>query len=302
MNLQQSFAILIAAQLSLGIAASPVIGVATARGGIHVDNAPVAGNGTLFEGTTVETTRAASDVKLTSGVRMQLASGSKGTVFSDRTVLERGESQWQVGGKPYRVDARSLSITAEEAGTVGRIQIGAGDRVLVAALQGNLRVSTAGGIAVASLAAGRALQFDASQAGATATSKMSGCLVRQNGKLMLTDEVTGITVEVKGGGVEKHVDHKVEINGTHIPAAMNASSNQTVQVSSVKEISRKCSSAAAATTAAGAGGASAGASGGGAAAGAGIAAKAVIAGVVVAAAATGAALAITAQEDSQISR
>jgi hypothetical protein len=305
MNLQQYFAIFVAAQMFLGVAASPVIGIASARGGIRVNNSSVAGNGTLFEGTTVETTRAASDLKLSSGVRMHLSGGSKGIVYSDHTTLERGESQVQVGGTPYRVDARSLRILAEQSGSVGRIQIAADNRVLVAAIQGSLRVNTMNGITVASLAAGRALEFDAREASASAPSKMSGCLVRSNGKLTLTDDVSGVVVEVRGGAIEKHVGNKVEISGTHLPAAMNPSgATQTVQVTAVKEISKKCSSTAAAPV----GGASSAASGtgtsgagGAAGAGAGPAAKAIIAGVVVAAAATGAAVALTG-EDEPLSR
>jgi hypothetical protein len=310
MNFQQLFAILVAAQTSLGVAASPVIGVASARGGIRVNQSSVTGNGTLFEGTTVETTGVASDVKLASGVRMQLAGGSKGTVYSDHTILERGESQLQVGGTPYRVDAGALKVLAEKPGTVGRIQIAPGNRVVVAAVHGNLRISTASGITVASLAAGRALEFDSSQAGASAPTTMAGCLTRVNGKLVITDEVSGITVEVRGAGVEKYVGSTVEINGTHIPAAMNPSGSvQTVQVTAAREVSKKCSSragaaAGAAGTAAGGAGAAAGTSAGAggaagaSAAGAGIATKAVIAGVVVAAAATGAAVALTGQDEA----
>jgi hypothetical protein len=313
MNLQMGLAVVLAAQLSVGMAASPVIGVVTARGGIKMDNASVAGNGTLFEGTTVETGRTGGDLRLNNGVRMQLASGSKGTIYRDRIVLERGESQLSSPvntGSDYRVEARSLRVLADGQNSAGRVQLVASNRVQVAALRGNVRVTNANGVLLASLAAGHALEFEPQASGASAPSTLTGCVVKQDGKFFLTDETAGVRVELRGLP-EKHAGHRLQITGSPIPNAMAAAgASQVLQVGAFKELGDRCTSkGAAAAAGAGAAGAAGGAAGSGAAAGAAGAATggigattAVVAGVVVAAAATGTAIAITGDDEEPLSK
>jgi len=314
MNLQMALAIFMMVQLSVGMAASPVIGVATARGGIKIDSASANGNGTLFEGTSVETGRTASDLRMSNGVRMQLASGSKGVVYGDRIVLERGESQLSAPpatAADYRVEARSLRVMADGPGSSGRVQLIASNRIQVAALRGNVRVTNAKGIVLASLAAGRALEFEPQESGASAPSTLTGCVVKMDGKYFLTDETAGVRVELRGLP-DKKTGHRIEVTGSPVPNALAAAgASQILQVGAIKELSDKCSvkagavAAGAATggAAAGTGAATAGSAAGAAAAGGGIAATtAVVAGVVVAAAATGAVVAFTGEEDQPISK
>ena len=80
----------VVAQLSLALAASPAIGVAQANGNFFIDNAEVMSNGTLFDGSVLETKRASSEIRLGGNMRMDLATDSKGQVFKDRLVLEKG--------------------------------------------------------------------------------------------------------------------------------------------------------------------------------------------------------------------
>ncbi len=65
---------------------SAAIGVAKANGSFRVDSNPVVGNATLFEGNTLETSAASSELQLYSGIRMRLAPDSRGRVFGDRLV------------------------------------------------------------------------------------------------------------------------------------------------------------------------------------------------------------------------
>lgn len=315
MNLQMGLAILMTAQLSVAMAASPVIGVATARGGIKIDSASASGNGTLFEGTSVETGRTASDLNMSNGVRMHLGSGSKGVVYGDHIVLERGESQLSspvAKAAEYRIEARSLRVHAEGPGSSGRVQLVASNRVQVAALRGNVRVTNANGIVLASLAAGRALLFEPQVAGASAPSTLTGCVVRLDGKYFLTDETAGVRVELKGLP-DKKAGHRVQITGSPVPHGTPApGASQLIQVGAIKELSDKCSSKAGAAAGAGAAGgaaAGAGSAAGGAGAAAGAAAAggilsttAVVAGVVVAAAVTGTVVAVTGEEETPISK
>src|SRR5579864_4663683 len=84
---------LLAGSLTLCLAASPSIGMVIARGGFQIDNSKASGNATIFDGTLVQTGRTPGDLELNSGVRMQLATDSRGRVYHDRLVLEQGAGQ-----------------------------------------------------------------------------------------------------------------------------------------------------------------------------------------------------------------
>ncbi|MEP7364016.1 MAG: hypothetical protein ABI972_12235 [Acidobacteriota bacterium] len=318
MNLQVGLALILSAQLSIGMAASSVIGIATARGGMRMDQAAVNGNGTLFEGTTVETGRTASDLRLSNGVSVQLASGSKGTVYADRLVLQRGTGQMTGASENpsnYQMEARSLRIVPVGAGSEATVQLTAANKIQVTAYSGNFRVTNAHGVTIAALAAGRALEFELpAEAGASGPALVTGCLAKKDGKYILTDEAAGVIVELRGN-LDQHVGHRIEVNGSQVPDAKPAAgAAQVVQAGQIRQLEDKCSSKAGAVAAgtAGAAAGAAGAAAGGAAAGTagatatavgmGIAAKAVIAGVIVAAATTGTVVAVTGEEETTISK
>ena len=78
--IQSLIALTLVANLSLGMAAAPVVGVLTAKGSFTVDNAPMTGNATLFEGSMIETGKSFSYLRLNTGAQMQLAAASRGIV------------------------------------------------------------------------------------------------------------------------------------------------------------------------------------------------------------------------------
>ncbi|MCC6536824.1 MAG: hypothetical protein IT162_04695 [Bryobacterales bacterium] len=314
MNVKSFLAIVLAMQLSVGLAAPSAIGIATAKGGFRIDNAAVSGNGTLFSGATVETDRASGQLALRNGARLQLGANSRAKIFENRLVLEQGAGQFRAGEQnQFNLEARSLRIIPADASSVAQVSMVGGNRIHVSALRGSFRVASANGVVVAALAAGRALEFEPSQAGASAPSKLSGCVVSKDGRFFLTDETSNVTVELRGPGLAQQAGHKVDVTGAQLPgvtpvqpAYLNA--GMVVQVSEMKMVSRKCALPAAAAAAAGAAGAgaAAGAATAGAAAGAAGAAagvsSAVVAGVVVAAAATATAVGITVADDDTESR
>lgn len=271
------------AVLSVCWAASPAIGVAITQGSLRVDEARVIGNGTLFEGTTVETGESSSQLRLTNGVEMRLASSSRGRVFRDRLILERGASQLE-GGDRFVIEAKGLQILAEGPDAAGRVAVTDDYTIQVAALRGHFRVLTADGVTVAAMPAGKALAFDAAQAGAAAPWSMTGCLIEQNGRYLLRDETTGVTVEVRGAGLATSVGHQVAITGVVVPGVQPAEgAGQTIQVSTVRQTGEGCSNppGGARPSQRGARPAATGKK------------KAVIAGVVVAAAGAGAGIGLT---------
>jgi hypothetical protein len=296
-SIQSLIALTLVFNLTLVMAAAPAVGIMSARGSFTIDDSSIAGNATLFEGNHVETGKISSQLQLNSGAWMQLAAESSGIVYKDRLVLEKGVGRVEHAGN-FQVEANSLRIRpAGDASAV--VSLRGSGMVEVAALYGRVRVTASNGVLLASLQAGKTVDFTPEAAGEpVGPTVITGCLENSNGKFLMTDEASLVRFELEGSGLDKEVGRRVQVSGTVAPVQDSMSK---VQSTEVKELSKKCSShstaaAAAGVGAAGAGGAAAGAgaAGGGtiAAIGAAIAAHAVIAGVVVAAVATGAAVAV----------
>src|SRR6266581_5329140 len=92
-SVQSLIALILAANLSLGVAAAPAVGIITATGSFTVDASNVTGNATLFEGNQIETGKVSSQLQLNNGAKMQLAAESRGIVYRDRLVLDRGSGR-----------------------------------------------------------------------------------------------------------------------------------------------------------------------------------------------------------------
>jgi hypothetical protein len=275
---QAILAVWMAAALGIGSAASPVIGMATANGTFALDASKVAGTGTLFEGSVLETGNATSEVVLRTGVRMLVDSASRTKIYGDRVLLEQGAGQVE-STLSYRIDAAGLQVHTP-ARSVTKVAVGQDNRVLVAALSGPASVRTASGLLVANLEPGHALEFDTQDAGASPPVRMQGELVKRDGRFLLTDRTSGVTVELQGDKLDQYVGKMVEINGIVDPkTGAVAGASAVVGVSSISVL----------TSARRAGGMAP-------------KNKAVIAGVVVAGAATGSAIALTRSERKAISQ
>jgi len=272
MHLFNSKAVLVCAFLSsvgLVSAATPGIGIAMSEGNIIINSSASAGNATVFDGNTLETQSAGSQVRLNSGAQLRLASDSKGTVYSDHVDLQKGSAN--ITG--YSANANGLNVRADGKASAA---ISMRDRgvVEIAALTGSVHVFNAAGLNVANLVPGRALDLRPQDAGASAPSSLTGCTRKSGNDTLLTDETSNVTVQLRGGNARGN--RRYQVSGSMVPNATPASgATQVLNVTSAKELG-----------ACGAGGAAAGgaAAGGAAAAGAGLS-SAAIAGIVVAAAA-----------------
>jgi len=231
-------------------AQNPALGLALAKGSFRVDNSQVWGQATLLEGTTIETARVASELRLNSGARLVLAADSRARVEKDRLILERGVGELREAAT-YGIEARRLRVLPAAAGAVARVGFDQQKRVLVAALNGPVRVSTDSGLVVANVAPGKELSFDPQAPGAAPAMKLTGKLERKNGHFLLTDETTNVTYELVGAGLESEVGNRIEIDGVLDPAGKPFSpATQVVKV--VKH--RRLGAAAAAGAGAGAAG------------------------------------------------
>ncbi len=239
--------------MNLGLAllgAPPVIGTAAAQGSFRVDDATVAGNATLFEGATVETRQSSSSLDLASGPRVLLGADSKGRIFGDRMILERGSGEMRHSAG-FRIEALGLTVRAEAAARIrltSATPTGAA-RVQVAALDGGLRVLNSRGLLIAALNPGTALEFEPqsssgsqSAAGSSAEfERLSGCLRASNGHFLMTDEVTNVTVEVAGAGLDKENANRVQVTGLMDPAKAPVSgASQFLRVTGVRRLAKGC--------------------------------------------------------------
>ena len=253
-------------------AASPTIGVAMANGNFLLDHSRVVGNANFFEGSVIETGKAMSDLSLTSGLKMRLGVGSRGRVFHDRLVLDQGAGQ--VSGSKFLVEARGLRVIPVGGDATARVALGSRNLVEVSAVTGSLRVESSMGIRVANMPAGAALSFT-EQAGASAPTILCGNAESVDGKVMLTDKTSGVTVELIGTGLNQHLGKSISVTG-------NRAGNDALHVLSVKRDA--CFGPVAAGASGTGAAAGAGAAGVGTAAGAGAGAglsTAAIAGIAV---------------------
>jgi hypothetical protein len=268
-NLKTVLVCALSSSLGLLSAATSGIGVAMSEGNILINSSSAVGNATIFDGSTLETQSAASQIRLNGGAQLRLASDSRGTVFSDHVDLQKGSAS--IAG--YSANASGLNVRADgnASATISMRDQGV---VEVAALTGSVHVFNAAGFNVANLMPGRALDLRPQDAGASAPSNLTGCAVKSGGNTLLTDETSNVTVQLKGGNVKtgKHV----QVTGSMVPNATPPSpATQVINVTSVKDVAGACKAGGAV-----AGGAAAGAAGGGVAT-----STLVIAGVAVAAAA-----------------
>ncbi len=303
---QEWIALTLVLQLSIGWAASPAIGVVVAKGSVAVDTSRVAGSGTLFEGSVVETTKATSELRMAGGARMLLDSGSRGKVYRDYVVLEKGAGQLEQAAG-FGIHAGSFRIDAASPAKA-KVEWNGAKQVKVTAFGGPVQVRNEAGLLLAKLMPGRAVALQAAAAGA-GSNAVRGCLRKADGHYLLTDQVSGVTFELQGRGLEREVGRIVEVSGSLEASSQPvAPAAQVLRVSQVKSNGEKkaegCDAGAAGAAGAGAGAGAAGAATAAGTAGAsGISAStAVIAGVVVAGAAAGLGIGLTREESESISQ
>ncbi|MGO4883532.1 MAG: hypothetical protein ACLP59_22350 [Bryobacteraceae bacterium] len=242
-------------------AASSAIGLIVANGSFQLDHSSIRGTATLLDGNVVETNSSSLQVQLNGGVNLRLAADSRARVYGSRLALEKGIGELESGN--YRIEAAGLRIETAGVGRA-RVQLTGPARVLVAADKGDVQVSNGGGVLVARLSSGHEMIFEPQEAGATVT-KISGILALKDGKFIVVDRVTNVTMQVQGQGLEAEVGHLVEITGTVDPAAPTVpGASQLIDVTSVKRLTKGARAGAAAAGAGAAGtGAAAGAAAGG---------------------------------------
>jgi hypothetical protein len=164
-----------------------------------------------MEGAVLETGGSSLAVQLAGGSHLFLSANSRGKLFSDRIVLEQGEILVEKGAG-FHLEALSLTIRPDRGVSTGRIALLGSNRVRVAALTGSFHVLNARGVLVANVAAGSALAFE--PLATAAVTHVTGVLMEQSGHFLLKDQVTSVTVEVRGPGLSAQVGHMLDVTGS----------------------------------------------------------------------------------------
>jgi len=201
---------MLAVAAASGAVKSPVIGIVSASGHFTVDRSEVWGNTTLFEGAKIETGSASSEAALRNGVRIQLGSGSSASVTESRLTLGKGVGQ-VAASESYEVSAGGLSIRSAAGTSRVRVAWIADGGLEVTTLSGAARVANRTGLLLASIPAGRHLNF-AAQA-QTGVVTRTGCLLSKDGRYLIQDQNTQEILEVRGNELAMYVGNRVIMTG-----------------------------------------------------------------------------------------
>ena len=187
------------------------IGAASVHGNMRVDDATVVGNATLFDGSIVETAGSPATLRLGKGVEIRIAAESRGKLYRDRLVLEKGSGEL-VSADGFAVEASSLRVVPDSPTARGVVSLEHDASLRVSALSSGVRVTTAGGFLLAVVQPGRALAFSPATSGANPMS-VTGCLRKKAGVYLLT-VATGVVYELTGKDLDSMVGATVTITGT----------------------------------------------------------------------------------------
>ena len=213
------------------------IGTANADGSFWVDSAGVPTHATVFDGSTVEAAETPVKLQIPPDVRILLDIGSRAQVWGDRLTLEKGRVQLD-SGKDYRIEARTMRVTLAALGARALVADSGSGTVEVAALGGPIRVANADGVVVANVAAGRSVDLRLGQAKDAAL--LTGCVAHVGAQYLLRDEVSGVTVELRGAEVAKQVGQRVEVTGSAEPLVRTARGVQVIRAKAMKLLGGEC--------------------------------------------------------------
>jgi hypothetical protein len=223
--------VILAATVSVAGAATLAIGVAMTNSDLRVDHSRIGGNATILDGSTLETGAGPARLDI-SGARLKLGRESKSTVYRNRLMLEKGDSEFT--GRPYSVEALAVRVSAAERGSIGRVSLRSPKVVEVAALTGDVQVTSLTGMVLAKVLAGSTLAFSMPAAEDPASSTVTGIVVKKNGQYLLTDEVSQVTFEVQGPDVASKAGKRVEVTGVS-----DSSESKVLRVTAIKDMPRK---------------------------------------------------------------
>jgi hypothetical protein len=194
------------------------IGTVSARGNVRVDGYTVSGNGTLFDGTEVQTDQAAATLRLDNGTEIKLAINSSGVVYRDHLLLQRGRSQLKTSSSRFVFEAGGLRLAPSGPNSVGVVSLTPVNRVEVGALAGEFVITDDSGSSVARVSPGAAMSLDPAAEGGEppkGTFSEVGLVSVESGHYYLTgaDGKKYELVNWPAKDLQKLVGDKVQVTG-----------------------------------------------------------------------------------------
>lgn len=189
---------------SYALAVTSSIGSVTTRGETRIDNQLVAGSGTVFNGAVVETGQSvasAADLRLKNNVEITLLRDSRGTLYRDHFVLQRGTAQ--LGSTDsFTVQANDVVVVEAEAHSSGIVSIDPAKSVMVEAKNGMLEIRNPSGDSIALVRPGHPLTFSSLTNRSPAEFSATGTVTSENGAYYLNSTETGMKYEVMGDNLQ----------------------------------------------------------------------------------------------------
>lgn len=236
---------------TLGISAS--VGVVSSTGDFRVDGSQIRGNGTVFEGSVIETASSRSTVQL-GDLQVTLLPDSRLKAYKGRAILEKG---WGIVNQGT-MEAASFQI-APSKGSSAIVQMAAPKSLNVVAQAGDTQVRTTQGVLVASVRAGMGMAFTAQANSAAASQVVLAGLVGFSGnKCTITEASTPpVTYEVQNwpacqASAQKYVKIKGSLKSSQPPVVQaDPSTAAVIKSNDAAKIAAAGTGAAAAGIAAG---------------------------------------------------
>ena len=194
------------------MASPPIIGLASASGGITLDDSKVTGSATLFEGTKLMANRY-SRLHLNNGTRMDFAAGSRAQIFANHAAFETGMSEFE-SASGYEIDVRTLKVRLSEKNSIARVKVDPNDkRVYVTAVNAPVSVLNGDGLLVAKVIPGVPYSFLPQGAAATNTYDAIGCVLQKNGAAVQSDDSGSHITELRGFDLRKAIGKRTHVTG-----------------------------------------------------------------------------------------
>ena len=198
------------------------IGTVSARGDVRVDGYTVSSNGTVFDGSIIETSQFTATLRLNNGDEISLDRNSQGVMHRDRMELLRGRGQLKATAAPFLVEAEGLRIASYGTDATGIVSVSPVNTIDVAALSGEFRVMDGDGFSLGRVSSAGAMSFPVPKAAASQGSAQNGSsysttvvgIVSAKGGHYYIELADDSIYELVGGDPVKYVGDKVVAEGT----------------------------------------------------------------------------------------
>ncbi|MCW5966499.1 MAG: hypothetical protein KIT83_20850 [Bryobacterales bacterium] len=190
--------------------AAPTIGTITSNGRFQMNGAETWNQGAIFDGARIETEKSISRLLLRNGTDLRIGAASQSRVYADHLILESGAVEG-ILSNTFHLETPALGLRVHGENVRAHIAINDG-KVLVSSLAGAVSVRGPGGLLLASVQEGSAVQLSGGN-GATAGVELTGVIEYKNSVYILKDCASNVTVQLTGSVVAKYVGKHATIIG-----------------------------------------------------------------------------------------